>query len=99
MSFDENSVGFVDDSNGNDLNYTNRRGGIDERGFALGELEPEVVDVLGAGFDAPGGERVGGQSGFEPVGEGLWVGEVVRLGFGGLGREGHGGNLEKATRV
>ena len=63
MSFDENSVGFVDDSNGNDLNYTNRRGGIDERGFALSELEPEVVDVFGVGFDTLGGERVGGQSG------------------------------------
>ena len=63
MSFDENSVGFVDDSNGNDLNCTNRRGGIGEKGFALGELEPEVVDLFCAGFDAPGGERVRGNLG------------------------------------
>lgn len=47
---------FVDDSDCNDLNRANRRYGIGEQGLALDQLEPEVVNVLGARFDAPGGE-------------------------------------------
>jgi hypothetical protein len=47
---------FVDDSYCNDLNCANRRDGIGDRGLALGQLEPEIVDVLGARFDAPGGK-------------------------------------------
>ena len=99
MGFDEDPVVFVDNSDCEDLNRANWWGGIGERGFAFGELEPEVVDVLGAWFDAPGGERVGGQSGFEPLGERLWVREGVEVGFWGLGWERHGGDLKKATRV
>lgn len=65
------------DAHENHVNSPNRRGGIGERGFALGEFEPEVVDVLGAGFDAPGGEGLGGEAGLQPVGEGLRRGEGV----------------------
>jgi len=52
------------------------------------------VNVLGAGFDAPRGEGVGRESGFEPVGEGLRGGEAtVRVRV----CEGHGGEFEEAT--
>lgn len=47
------------------------------------------MDVFGAGLDPPGGQRVGEQARLEPVGEGLWGGEVV---------EGHDGDFEKAAR-
>lgn len=95
MRLDQNPVASVTDPYGDDRYGANGRGGVGEGGFALGELEPEVVDVLGAGLDAPGGEGVGGEAGTEPVGEGLGVGEVVAAASG----EGHGGDFEETARA
>lgn len=54
------------------------------------------MNVLGAGFDAPRGEGVCREAGFEPVGEGLRGGEAtVRVRVW----EGHSGEFEEATGV
>lgn len=93
---DENPTVGPDDADGDDADGADWGNGVGERGLALGDLEPEVVDVLGAGLDAPGGEGVGGQPGLEPVGEGLRGGEAVAdLGAGA----GHGGDPEEPPGV
>lgn len=71
MRLEENSVVFADNPNRDDTYCTDRRNGVGERGFALGELEPEIVDVLGAGLDPPRSEGVGGETMLEPIGERL----------------------------
>ncbi|KAF1871481.1 hypothetical protein Lal_00020275 [Lupinus albus] len=43
-------------------------------------FEPEVVDVLSARFNAPRGEGIGGETWFEPIGEGLRRREGVAAG-------------------
>ena len=53
MRLDQNPPILVENSDGDDVNGANRRGGIGERGFALGELEPEIVNILGVGLDTP----------------------------------------------
>lgn len=96
MRFDEKSPIFPDNSNNHDLDGSDWRVRVGERGFTLGELEPEIVDVLGARLDTPRSEGFGGQSGLEPVGEGLRGCEAVsrvRV-FAG-----HGVDSEKTTRV
>lgn len=75
------------------MNGAYRGYGVGERGFAMGELEEEVMDVFGPWFDAPGGERVRRQTGFEPIGERLRGGEVVAV----IGSR-HGCDFEEATR-
>lgn len=94
----------ADDSDGDDLNGTNRRSGVGERGFAFRDLEPEVMDVLGAGLDTPGREGVRRQTGLEPLRERLWRDEEVvatreQIDLMIRCRVGHGGNFEKTTRV
>lgn len=98
VGFEEDSIMFADDPDNDDLEGSNGRRGIGEQGFALGELEPEIVDVFGAGLDTPGSEGVGRQAGLEPIGEGLRGREAgVAGGFGR--REGHVGDSEKPARV
>lgn len=77
MRLDEDLAVFGGDADEDDVDCPNRRSGIGEGGFSLGEFEPEVVHVFGAGLDAPRGEGVGGEAGPEPVGEGLRRREVV----------------------
>lgn len=52
------------------------------------------MDVLGAGFDAPGGEGVGAEARLEPVGERLRRGEAAVAVV-----EGHCGNFDESARV
>ncbi|RDX69596.1 hypothetical protein CR513_51268, partial [Mucuna pruriens] len=77
VRLDEELAMLAGDADEDNLDGANGRGGIGEGNFALGKFEPEVVDVLGAGLDAPGGEAIGGKTRFEPVGEGLRGGEAV----------------------
>lgn len=90
---------LTDDPDNHDLHGSNGRGGVGKQGFAFRELKPEIVDVLGAGFDAPRGEGVGGQAGLKPIGEGL----RVREGVGGFRRsgdgKGHNGKAKESARV
>lgn len=93
---DENPAVGPDDTDRDNIDGADRRDGIGERCLALGYFEPEVVDILGAGLDAPGGEGVGGEPRLEPVGEGLRVGEaVVDL----RARARHGGDSEEPPEV
>lgn len=93
---DKNPAVGSDDTDRDDVDGADRGDGIGERGLTLGYLEPEVVDVLGAGLDAPGGEGVGGEPRLEPVGEGLRGGEaVVDLRAGAR----HGGDSEEPPEV
>jgi len=110
VRLDEELAVFGGDEDEDDVDGPNRRGGVGEGCFALGEFEPEVVHVFGAGLDAPGGEGFGGKAGLEPVGEGLRGREVVAARgegvkgggcvrvFGGCCGEGHGGEFEEAAR-
>lgn len=97
MRLDENSVVFADNPNRDDSHCTDGRSRIGERRFALGELEPEIVNVLGAGPDPPRSEGIGRETRPEPVGERL-RGRELGDGFRIRGR-GHGGGFEKTTRV
>ena len=97
VRLEENSVVFADNPNRDDTYCTDRRNGIGERGFALGELKPEIVDVLGAGLDPPRSEGVGRETMLEPIGERL-RGWELGDGFRIRGWD-HGGGFEKATRV
>lgn len=97
VGFEEGPIPMAElanDSDGGDVEGSDRRGGVGEGGLALIDLEPEVVDVLGAGSDPPGSEGVGRQARPEPVGEGLRGGEDTGvIGFWvGLG---HGGGIEE----
>lgn len=101
MGFDQDSVLVViPDTNHDDFDGANRRCGVSERGFALGELEPEVMNVLGSGSGTPSGERIRWETRAQPIGEGLWRGKVVlvvdgrRLGGGG---QRHDWELEQPT--
>lgn len=97
MGLNQNLVVFTDDSYSNNVNSTNWRDDISKTGLAVGELEPEVVDVLSAGFDSPRSERIGGQAGLQPIRERLRRRKrvVVELVIG----PGHDGNFEKTARV
>lgn len=53
MRFHEYPIVLADNPYRNDIDGANRRVGVGERNLSLGELEPKIVDVLGAGFDAP----------------------------------------------
>lgn len=97
MGFNEGAPILPDDSYRRHVDRADRRGGVSEGGLALGELEPEVVDVLGPRLDPPRGEGVGGQPRLEPVGEGLRGGEAAMEGLGA--RLGHGGDLEEPAGV
>lgn len=101
MGFDQDPTVATDDSDGHNVNGANGRGRVGEGGLALGELEPEVVDVLGAGLDTPRSKGVGGQPGLEPIGEGLGVGKVVgaAAAAAAAAAAGHGGDFEEATRA
>lgn len=77
MGFDQDPVLIVYDPDSDDVDGPNRRGRVRQGAFAFGELEPEVVDVLGPGLDPPRGERIGAQSRLEPIGERLRGGEVA----------------------
>ena len=103
---------FSGDANEDDVDGSYRRGGVSEGGFPLGELEPEVVHVLGARLHAPRGERLGREPRLQPLRERLRGREAVAarreegvveiVVFRGFRRccvcEGHGGDFEEATR-
>lgn len=55
------------------------------------------MDVLRAGFGAPGCEGIGGETGTEPIGEGLRGGEVVAVGV--VVGEGHDGDFVETAGV
>lgn len=95
MGFNQNFIVFTNNFYSNDVNGSNRRDGVSKTRLAVGELKPEVVDILGAGFDAPGSQRIGWQTGFEPIGESLRGGEEM-LAVSGLG---HDGDFEKTAGV
>lgn len=98
VGLEEDSIMFADDPDNDDLDGSDRRGGVGEQGFPLGELEPKIVDVFGAGLDTPGSEGVGRQAGLEPIGEGLRGREAGVV--GGFGRrKGHAGDSGKPARV
>lgn len=77
MGFNQDSVLMIPNANHHDFDGADRRSGVSERGFSLGELKPEVMNVLCAGSGTPRGERIGGETRAEPIGEGLWRGKVV----------------------
>lgn len=78
MGFDENSVMFINNSKRKDMKGADGRVGIGKGSFSFGDLEPEVVNVLGARLYAPRSKRIGREARFKPFGEGLRRGE----GFG-----------------
>lgn len=58
------------------------------------------MDVFSAGLDPPRGEGIGGQTGLEPIGEGLRVREVgIVGGFGRGGGKGHIRDSKEPARV
>lgn len=97
MGLNQNLVVFSDDSYSDNVNSTNRRDGVSKTGLAVGQLEPEVVDVLSAGFDTPRSERIRGQAGLQPIRERLRRRKrvVVELVIG----PGHDGDFEKTAGV
>ncbi|CAI0559680.1 unnamed protein product [Linum tenue] len=77
MRFDEDPVVLPDNFHGGDVDGANRRGRIGKGGLALRDLEPEVVNILRPRLDPPGGEGIRGQSGLQPIGEGIRVSETA----------------------
>lgn len=71
---------FSGDADEDDVYGSNRRGGVGEGGFALGELEPEVVHVLRTGLHAPRGEGFRGEPRLQPFRERLRGREAVAAG-------------------
>lgn len=89
-----------EDADGSHVDGADWGDGVGEGNFALGELEPEVVDVFGARGGAPRGECIGRKARCKPVGQRLRGSEAERkvLERGGSG---HGGFLlqEETARV
>lgn len=73
--------------------------GQEKRGLALGDLEEEVVDGLGAGSGAPGGKRIVPEARGEEGGEGIGGGEIEGRVLKGRGMHGVEGEVALFSEV
>lgn len=90
---------IINNSKRKDMKDADGRVGIGKGSFSLGDLEPEVMEVLGARDNAPRSKRMGREARLKPLGEGLRRGEGQGFGVGVGEFHGIGRYLEKTARV